>query len=162
MATFQFEGVDDYIAQLQRLYGDTEEMIGRAIYEGAAVVMRSVVDAIDGIHTDDHYGTQDYMKTGPTTYQKEGLLRSVGIASLRQDGTFWNVKIGFDGYNGIKTKTWPKGQPNAMIARSVESGTSFMAKQPFMRKAENSSRVKCEQAMAKEIDKELTKKIKES
>ena len=162
MAKFQFEGVDAYIAQLQKMYDDTDEIIGAAIYQGAAIVMKSVVSAIEGIQTDERYGTEQAKTIGPNSYQKEGLRRSIGIASLRQDGSFWNVKIGFDGYNGLKTKRWPQGQPNAMVARSVESGTSWMQKQPFMRKAENSSRVKCEQGMAKEIDRQLTQRIKES
>lgn len=162
MARFQFEGIDDYIAQLEKIYKDTDQIIGSAIYQGANVVMKSVVSAIEGLTTDDRYGTPENKTAGPTTYQKEGLRRSIGIAKLRKDGNFWNVKIGFDGYNGIHTKTWPNGQPNAMVARSVESGTSWMNKQPFMRRAESSSRVKCEQAMANQIDKEITKRTKES
>ena len=162
MAKFQFEGIDNYIAQLEKIYGDTDEIIGKAIYQGAAVVMKSVASAIEGIQTDTRYGTPENKTIGPNPYQKEGLRQSVGIAKLRKDGSFWNVKIGFDGYNGLKTKTWPNGQPNAMVARSVESGTSWMQKQPFMRKAESSSRVRCEEAMAKEIDKQLTQRIKES
>lgn len=162
MAKFQFEGVDDYIAQLHKLYDDTDEIIGAAIYDGAGVVMRSVVSAIENITVDNRYGTETNKTVGPNSYQKEGLKRSVGIAELRKDGTFWNVKIGFDGYNGLQTMTWPNGQPNAMIARSIESGTSWMQKQPFMRKAENSSRVKCEQAMSEAIDREVTKRVKES
>lgn len=162
MAKFQFEGIDNYIAQLEKIYGDTDEIIGAAIYQGAGVVMKSVVSAIDSLVTDDRFGTAESKTVGPSSYQKEGLRRSVGIAKLRKDGSFWNVKIGFDGYNGIKTKRWPQGQPNAMVARSVESGTSWMQKQPFMRRAENSSKVKCEQAMANEIDKQITKRVKES
>ena len=162
MATFQFKGIDDYIAQLEKIYGDTDEIIGAAIYQGAAVVMKSVVSAIDGLNTDEGFGTPEKKVRGPNAYQKEGLRRSIGIAKMRCDGTFWNVKIGFDGYNGLTTKTWPQGQPNAMVARAVESGTSWMQKQPFMRKAESASRVKCEQAMANEIDKQLTMRVKES
>lgn len=161
MAKFQFEGIDTYIAQLSKIYSDTDKIIGRSIYEGAAVVMKEVVSAIDGITIDNNYGTEDKKTTGPNSYQKEGLKRSIGISKIRQDGTFWNVKIGFDGYNGLKTKTWPKGQPNAMVARAVESGTSWMQKQPFMRKAEKSSRVRCEQAIANQIDEEITKRVKE-
>ena len=162
MSTFQFEGVDDYISQLSKIYGDTDEIIGRAIYEGAAVVMQSVVSGIEGIAVDNRYGTETEKTAGPNSYQKEGLKRSVGITKMRIDGSFRNVKIGFDGYNGLKTKTWPNGQPNAMIARSIESGTSWMQKQPFMRKAENSSRSKCEQAMAQQIDLEIEKRVKEN
>ena len=107
------------------------------------------------------FGTPENKTIGPNSYQKEGLRQSIGIASLRNDGGFWNVKIGFDGYNGLKTKTWPQGQPNAMVARSVESGTSWMQKQPFMRKAEQSSRSACEKAMSEAVDKEIQKIIGE-
>ena len=162
MAKFQFEGVDDLIAEYSKLYDNTEKMIGKAIYQGAGVVFKSIQQAVDGINTDDshEFGTSDNPKSGPTSIQKQGLIHSLGIAKMRNDGGFRNVKIGFDGYNYVKTKTWPKGQPNAMVARSIESGTSWMSKQPFMRKAENSSKRRCEQVMADTIDKELTKIVK--
>ena len=162
MANFQFEGVDDLIAEYSKLYDNTEEMIGKAIYQGAGVVFKSIQQAVDGINTDDshEFGTSDNPKSGPTSIQKQGLIHSLGIAKMRNDGGFRNVKIGFDGYNYVKTKTWPKGQPNAMVARSIESGTSWMSRQPFMRKAENSSKRRCEQVMADTIDKELTKIVK--
>ena len=162
MAKFQFKGVDDYIAQLEDIYGDTDEIIGRAIYEGAAVVMNEVRRNIENLQTDERFGTTENPTMGPKAVQKYWLLRSVGISDMRQDGTFWNVKIGFDGYNGIKTITWPNGQPNAMVARSVESGTSFMRKQPFIRPAEHNTWVKCERAMANTIDKEITQRVKET
>ena len=80
---------------------------------------------------------------------------------MRNDNGFYNVKIGFDGYNSVKTKTWPQGQPNMMVARAVESGTSWMQKQPFMRKAEQSSRSQCEKVMSETVDKEIEKIIGE-
>ena len=76
---------------------------------------------------------------------------------MRNDNGFRNVKIGFDGYNRVKTKTWPQGQPNLMVARAIESGTSWMQKQPFMRRAEASAKGPCEQAMAETVDKEIQK-----
>ena len=157
MATFQFEGVDKYIQQLNKLYGKTDKIIGSAIYEGTAVVMKAVKSAIDGIQTDDShgYGTTENPKTGPTSIQKAGLWHSVGIAKMRNDNGFWNTKIGFDGYNYVKTKRWPQGQPNAMVARSIESGTSFMRKQPFMRKAEQAAKGPCEKVMQETIDLEI-------
>ena len=155
MAKFQFEGVDDLIAQYQKLESNADDMIGEAIYEGAGTVMKYVSAAVEGIATDDRHGTPEAPCIGPTTYQKEGLIRSLGIAKMRQDGTFFNVKIGFDGYNGVITKTWPSGQPNSMIARAVQSGTSWMRKQPFLRKAEQAARGPCEKAMAAVVDKRI-------
>ena len=161
MATFQFEGVDELISQYRKLESNTKDMIGHAIYNGAGVVMQSVKSAVDGINTEDRYGTPEDPVSGPSTIQKMGLIHALGIAPMRQDGTFWNVKIGFDGYNRVKTKTWPNGQPNMMVARSIESGTSWMQKQPFMRKAEQGSRARCEAVMSETIDLEIKKIIGE-
>ena len=155
MATFKFEGVDELVKQYEKLGNKTDEIIGNAVYKGAAVVMRAVESAVDNITTDNRFGTEDNPVSGPSSIQKEGLKRALGIAKMRDDGGFRNVKIGFDGYNQVHTKTWPQGQPNMMVARAVESGTSWMRKQPFMRKAEQSSRGKCEQAMSEAVDKAI-------
>lgn len=159
MAKFQFDGVDELIAQYQKLQKNTEPMIGKAIYNGAGVVMKAVESAVGGISTDNRFGTSENPVTGPTTIQKLGLQYSLGIAKMRNDNGFYNVKIGFDGYNNVKTKRWPNGQPNAMVARSIESGTSWMQKQPFMRKAEQGSRSHCEKVMSETVDKEIQRII---
>ena len=155
MATFKFEGVDELVKQYEKLGNKTDEIVGNAVYKGAAVVMRAVESAVDNITTDNRFGTEDNPINGPSSIQKEGLRHGLGIAKMRDDNGFRNVKIGFDGYNQVHTKTWPQGQPNMMVARSIESGTSWMRKQPFMRKAEQSSRVKCEQAMSEAVDKAI-------
>lgn len=160
MARFQFEGIDNLISQYEKLEKKSLDVIGKAIYSGAGVVMKTVSSAVDSINTDNRYGTAGSPTSGPTTIQKIGLVNSLGITKMRQDGDFWNVKIGFDGYNSVKTKKWPNGQPNSMVARSVESGTSWMAKQPFMRRAEQSAMAPCERAMAETVDKEISKLTK--
>lgn len=161
MATFKFKGVDELIGQYEKLDKDSEKMIGKAIYNGAAVVMDQVKSAVEGITTEDRFGTSENPVSGPSTIQKIGLQHALGIARMRNDNGFRNVKIGFDGYNSVHTKTWPNGQPNMMVARSIESGTSWMQKQPFMRRAEQASRLSCEQAMSETIDKEIKKIIGE-
>ena len=47
-----------------------------------------------------------------------------------------------------------------MIARSVESGTSFMEKQPFIRRAEQQAKLKVISTMQKTLDKEIEKLTK--
>ena len=160
MATFQFEGVDDYISQLKKLYDDTGRIEGRAIYEGASTVIKYIRQGIDGLSTDNRFGTSQEPSDGPNTYEKQGLQMSLGISEARHDGSFYNVKIGFDGYDNMKTKKWPNGRPHSMIARSIESGTSFMRKQPFMRKAEQAAKGPCEKVMQKTIDDEIKDRMK--
>ena len=160
MAKFQFEGVDKLVAQYEKLADKSIEVIGKAIYNGARVVMKAVSGAVDNIGTDNRFGTSENPTIGPTAIQKIGLQQSLGITKMRADGDFWNVKIGFDGYNNVKTKKWPQGQPNSMVARSVESGTSWMSKQPFMRNAEQSAKGPCEKVMAQTVDNEIQKIMK--
>lgn len=161
MAKFQFEGVDELISQYKKLEQNTEPMIGKAIYNGAGVVMKACQSAVENLSTDNRFGTAENPTSGPSSIQKLGLQYALGIAKMRNDGGFYNVKIGFDGYNNVKTKRWPQGQPNMMVARAVESGTSWMTKQPFMRKAEQSSRSQCERVMSETVDKEIKKLIGE-
>ena len=159
MAKFQFEGVDELVAQYRKLEKNTDKVVGKAIYNGANVVMKSVVSAVEGISTDNRFGTAENPTSGPSSIQKLGLQHALGIAKLRDDNGFKNVKIGFDGYNNVKTKRWPQGQPNMMVARAVESGTSWMQKQPFMRKAEQSSKSQCERVMSETVDREIQRII---
>lgn len=68
-----------------------------------------------------------------------------------------NVKLGFDGYNEVKTRKYPKGQPNQLIARVTESGSPYMDKTPFMRMAVNATRKPALAEMQKVIDEESKK-----
>ena len=68
--------------------------------------------------------------------------------------------MGFDGYNHIKTRKYPKGQPNVMIAASVESGSSEQQKYPFVRPAIKQKEKECIDAIAAVIDKETAKIMK--
>ena len=148
MATFKTQGLDKYVAQLERLGKKTDTVISEAVYEMAKVVADEVkanlialpsVPDTEGLKA---FASEPQQKIPITKAQKWGLVHSFGIASLRNEGGFIHVKIGFDGYNEVKTKTFPKGQPNALIARSIESGSSTREKTPFLRTALAASRKK--------------------
>ena len=134
---------------------------GGAIYAAASIVTDSIRQELTAIPTDEGYGTTANPAAGPKAIQKEGLSRSLGIAKMQDDGTgYLNVKIGFDGYNRVKTARWPKGQPNQMVARSVESGTSWMKKNPFVKRAVSRSRRRALEAMRNHVDKSISEIMK--
>ena len=85
------------------------------------------------------------------------MIESYGIAKIRKNKFGYNVKCGFDGYNDIVSKRWPNGQPNAMIARSINKGTSFMEAQPFMDTAVSSAEGATVEAMKNQFDHEIEK-----
>ena len=49
MATVTFKGIDAYIGQLKKLQNKSDEVIGRAVYDGAAVVADAIRKEIDAI-----------------------------------------------------------------------------------------------------------------
>ena len=155
------KGIDNYIDKLDELVLLSDEMIGRAIFEGAKIVTDKVNANINALPVDNRsykrYQESGTASAGITSAQKAGLKNGLGIARKRDDGGFINVKVGMDGYNSTKSTRWPNGQPNAMIARSIESGTSFRTKTPFISTAVNATRGAAEAAMAKEYDNQVRK-----
>ena len=154
MARFSVgDGIANYIDKLGNLEFYAEDHVGKAIYEGAKVVADAVDASIDTIPTREKGSAR-----GVYDYQREGLKNGLGIAKMRNDNGFYNVKIGFDGYNGHVTKsTSSKGQANAMIARSIERGTSFSPPIHFVSKAVNRVKKQAEDAMQKSLEKNIKK-----
>ena len=151
MATVKLKGFESYELMLRRLEENADEIIGAGIYEGAKVLADSVKDQINALRTGDKSKYEEKRRQE----QKKGLQESFGISVMRNDNGFINVKIGFDGYNDLKSARWPQGQPNAMVARIFESGTSFSSKQPFFKKGINQAKKASLDAMRMTIDERI-------
>jgi HK97 gp10 family phage protein len=154
-------GLDDYIRQLGNLADASDEVVGRAVYEGAKVVADAIKSEIQALPVDDHPPYKSGARIGTvTTKQKQGLAEGFGIAKMKDEGGYKNVKVGFAGYNSEVTEKYPNGQPNPMIARAVNSGTSFRKKNAFVDRAVRRVRQQAEQNMQKTIDEIISKKMK--
>lgn len=161
MATIKFKGLEAYEKKLSRLSKEVEKIAGAAVYDGAGVVADEIRKNIQSLPIVKGYGTSSSpLPGGVTTAQKSGLLEGLGISPMQDDNGFYNVKIGFDGYNRTKTKTYPQGQPNQLVARGLESGTSWKQKRPFVRPAVTRTRKQAEIRMANTLDKEIKKVMK--
>ena len=153
MARFKISpGLDEYTRKLQQLGMKTrEELIGKAVFASAGIVadeMRASIQSLD---------VSERSTEGVTEKQKQGLLDGLGISRMKDEGGFINVKIGFNGYNGHVSAKYPKGQPNAMIARSLEKGTSHAPAQPFAAPAVKRSKPAAENAMKDVIESGIEK-----
>ena len=156
MAKFEVgKGLDDYLADLQKMDQLTDAMCGRAIYQGAKIVADEVRKGIEGLPEAKKSSKNQFLTKGVTKSQKEGLLEGFGIAPKQNKDGLIHVKIGFDGYNSTVTEKYPNGQPNSMIARTVESGNSWHQKTPFIAPACRSARDKAENAMKLSIDEDI-------
>lgn len=165
MPKFAVKGAEEYAQKLSSLGQKSEETAKKAIYAAAAIVADQIKDNMKGLSSvDDKYNMRAYKSRGKsklTKAQKAGMINSFGITKLQKDGTgFYNVKLGFDGYNDVRTRKYPKGQPNSLIARVAESGSSYMDKTPFIRPAVNVSR-RAAQAKMQEVIEEECKKMME-
>jgi len=158
MAKFHFDGLAEWETKLSKLKTGSKDIAAKAIYAGAAIMADEIKANIKAlpVQTGAH-GDSDSKINSVTPVQKEGLLDSFGISSLRDDNGYWNVKLGFDGYNRTRTKKYPKGQPNAMIARSVESGTSFRQRNPFVNRAIKAKEAAVVAEMGRIVDEEIDK-----
>lgn len=156
------EGIDNYVDMLGNLEFHADDMIGEAIYQGAKIVADEVKKNIAQIPVDNRVWVEEGSKrTGLRSIQIQGLKESFGIAHKRNDYGYINVKVGFDGYNNLRTNEYPSGQPNAMIARTIESGNSFTQKHPFVTPAVRASKERAELAMQQVIDTAISKIMKD-
>ena len=149
------KGMDENLTQLGNLEMKSPEAMGKAIYKASGTMYDAIKANIEKMPVDDRPFSERI--TGIRSIQKKGLIESLGIAHARTDYGYRNTKIGFDGYNRLITNEYPYGQPNAMIARTFESGNSFTKKIPFVGPAVRANREKCEAQMKAIIDEEIIK-----
>ena len=142
------EGIDKYLYDLAKL--EESGSIKAAVYEGAAIVANSIAHNINDLPI--RKGNE---VRGVTKKQKEGLKEGFGISPMRNDNGYIHVKLGFADYNEQYSSKYPNGQPNAMIARSIEGGTSWSPKIPFIRKAVRATENEAVARMTKVIDTSL-------
>ena len=164
MATLKMQGLEEFERMLSNLSSmeTVQTICGKTIYEGARIVADAVKTEIAEIPTFEGYthGSENNKLVGITRRQKEGLVKGFGITPMRNEDGYYNVKLGFDGYNNVPTRKLPSGQPNVMIARAINSGTSFREKNPFMDRAVRKSRKKAEEVMIKTAESEFKKLTK--
>ena len=152
------KGLDNYIAYLQRMNLLTEEIIGEAVYDMAKVVADSVRANIEALPTVSNAANIATYRQGLSRLsdpEKQGLLDGFGVSAMQNEGGYLNVKLGFDGYNSVKTKKYPQGQPNALIARVTNSGSSYRQKTRFLDKAVAATQKQAETAAQAKIDEKI-------
>lgn len=164
MAKLRISGLQEYQSKIAKLGKDSEDIVKKAVYDGAKVAADEVkarLEALPAVSNDKALAAYREQKpTNLSNAQKTSLIASFGLAPMRNDFGFINTKVGFDGYNKIKTKKYPNGQPNAMIARSVESGSVALLKSPFVRPAATACKAAAEKAMEKRLTDEIEKIMK--
>jgi len=143
--------------ELLRFEKDEPEIAKKVVRAGAQPVADEIRNKLNQLPSDTfrHLNKDEEFKGLPEIQWKD-LSESLGIApaDVDNDGNT-NTKVGFKGYGSHPTKKYPKGVPNALLARAVESGSSVRKKTPFVRPAVNKTRTAAVTEMEKAIQKEV-------
>lgn len=138
--SFRCTGMDELMAKMDKAPENAADVAALALYEGAAIVADSVSGAIGGIATKRFKYPAPPGKQRMPSPEEKALLAGAkhGVAKFHKDVTNVNTSVGLQnaGYGSINGKTKPIPQ----IANAINSGTSFMKKQPFFRKATNKAK----------------------
>jgi len=143
------EGLLGLSEQLAQLGEDAQSVASSALYEGAGIMATEIQNGAEGIKTAPFhfavFGTRE-----PSPEEKEAVLGAVGIAKFEKNGAEVNTSVGYGntGYAMVAGKR----KAIAQIANAINSGTSFMNKQPFVRKAATSGGKKAGEAITKSIE----------
>ena len=128
------DGMAELAKQLEDLGNAAQGVAAASLYEGAGVMADAVSRAVRGIATEPFRYATEGNRRKPSPEEK-ALLEAApkGVARFRRDGVSVSTSVGLSnaGYGQLGSKTKPVPQ----IANAINSGTSFMQKQPFFRKA---------------------------
>ena len=137
--SLKMEGMEELYQAMEKLPEKAGKISAEALYEGAGVAADAVSKAVHGIATEPFKYAKGGEKRRPSSEEKAIIEQARhGIAKFRKTGNEIQTSVGYQhsGYGSLNGKT----KPVPMIANAIEHGTSFMAKQPFFRKAINQSK----------------------
>ena len=153
MAKAETISIDNFLKDLDTRSKEFKDMAGRSLYEGAAILADELRRIIEDLPERKGSVKKGEMARGVTPQQKKALLDHMGVARMQNNDGTYDIKIGFQGYDDDRTKAYPQGHPVSMIARSVESGTSWLQKTPFIKPARDRSQKRAEAAMTDALEK---------
>ena len=152
------DGMTEISEMLSKLEEAAPAVASQALYEGAGIMSREIQSAAETIRTGPG-PTRDSARYATPEEKAAVLSVGAGIAKFNKNGTEVDTSVGFRnaGYAKLKGKTKPIPQ----IVNAINSGTSFMSKQPFVRKAASSGGQKSIEAMKAKIEEAVAAITKE-
>ena len=152
------DGMEDVSRMLANLGEKANEVASKGLYKGAGVVADAMKNGINSIVTEPFNYIANADSTGTKRYaspdEKAALVGKSGIAKFNNTGDGVDTLVGISGAAGYAT-VGGKQKAVRLIARSINSGTSFMHKQPVFRKAATTSSAAAQAAIAAEIERQI-------
>lgn len=149
-------GLDELMKAMEKVGKSAEKAASRGLYKGAGSVADSIRKEANSIKTEKFKYAKDGKQRLPSPEEKAAVVGASGISKFRKNGLYINTSVGYQksGYANIGGTQ----KPVALIANSINHGTSFMKKQPFFRKAKSQS--KAIAIIEAEVEKEAEELLK--
>lgn len=154
--TMRAEGLKELEDLLNHAGEHAEAIAGRGLYDGAGAMADEIKRQVKNIKTEPFWYAQGRHQRMPSPEEKEIVMNAdTGIAKFDKNGAEVQTSVGFSrsGYAILKNKT----VPIPLIANAINSGTSFMKKQPFFRKAVSAGRKKAVSRMKETMENEWSR-----
>lgn len=155
--TMKVEGLDELSAKLSALEERAGEVGAKALYKGAGVMADAYAAAARSVKTAP-FRYAVFKKRDPSPEEAAAIQGRTGIAHFDSNGSEISTSVGLKG-SGYVTIAG-KSKAVKQIANAINSGTSFMTKQPVFRRAATQTAGKAAAAITAEADRlinELTK-----
>lgn len=146
---FRVKGLEEYTIKIERLSNIfvLDDVIEKALKKGADVVADATKSNLVNLPVDNRAYVEG-QRNGLLQVQKSGLISNFGISPVQKKRTITTIKTGVDDFNKI-------GQANVTIARRLESGTSYMQKNPVFKNATKSAKGECLNVIANSVKESL-------
>ena len=148
--TMQVDGMAEISETLTKMADRAQAVAAQALYDGAGIMADEIKQSAAAIRTEPFR----YAKMGtrlPSPEEKAIVEQaSAGIAKFNKNGTEVDTSVGYR--NAGYAMLGNKEKPIPQIVNAINSGTSFMNKQPFVRKAAKKGGTKAMNAMKAKIE----------
>ena len=152
--TMSTDGVAEIERMLKDLGGKANGIAAKGLYDGAGSMAESVRDGAQGIKTEKfHYTVFGQRMPSPEEKAIVTGAKGVGVARFKWGDGDVNTSVGYSnaGYAMLNGRR----KPIPLIANAINSGTSFMKRQPFFRRAVVQGTAKAEEAIVAKIEAEI-------
>lgn len=148
--TMEMKGLEALETKLKRMGDGARGIAAHGLYDGAGVMADELKSQAESIETEEfHYTVFGTRLPSP---EEKGIITKAGagIARFKTNGSEVNTSVGYR--NAGYAMLAGRRKPIPKIVNSINSGTSFMRKQPFVRKAATKGATKAEAAIIKSIE----------
>lgn len=156
--TMKVTGIEELGQKLRDLGDQAGYVAAHSLYAGAGVMANAYARAAESIRAAPFRYAWNGRKRLPSLEEKAAVVGTTGIAKFEGGGTEINTSVGISGAGYVNIAGRRKAVK--LIANSINSGTSFMDKQPIFRQAVTNTKNSASQAIVDTADRlieEITK-----